>query len=234
MPNGRSRALESVRHGILHGDWVPGQRLQPADLARIYDTSTTVIREALALLVGDGLVLARANHGFFVPHLDLQELRDITELRCRTEDLGAQLAIERGDIEWEVEITAAHHRLAKVPRRLEGFPDQINPEWLLAHHAFHLAIIAGCGSQQIIQLSSNLAHATELYRRWAAPSRGAINRNVEAEHKALLDAALTRDVRLGALLRNHYETTVNVVLEAGLQDGHGAASSNEALETEAR
>lgn len=207
----------------MHGQWPPGQRLQPADLAQAYDTSTTVIREALSFLVGDGLVVARANHGFFVPQLDLQELRDITELRCRTEDLGAQLATARGDVEWEVQISAAHHRLAKLPRRLDGSPNRINPEWMQAHHAFHLAIIAGSGSPQITQLASNLAHATELYRRWAAPSSGAIHRNVEEEHKALLDAALSHDgVRLGSLLRAHYEATVDVVLKAGLQDNLNA------------
>lgn len=217
MSNGRSHTLEGVRQGILHGDWFPGQRLQPTDLAQRFDTSTTVIREALSLLVGDGLVVARPNRGFFVPELDLQELRDMTELRCRTEDLGARLATERGDLEWEAALTAAHHRLVKIPRRLTDDPARINPEWSQAHHAFHQAIIAGSGSQEIVQIGAKLAHATELYRAWAAPYGGAIRRDVEAEHRGLLEAALAHDGdKLSALLRAHYETTLAIVLEAGL------------------
>ncbi|RDD69857.1 GntR family transcriptional regulator [Paracoccus versutus] len=217
MSSGRSRTLESVRQGILHGDWFPGQRLQPMDLAKRFETSTTVIREALSLLVGDGLVVARPNQGFFVPDLNLRELRDITELRCRTEELGAQLAAERGDLDWEAELTGAHHRLVRIPRRLAEDPARINPEWSLAHHAFHQTIIAGSGSQQIVQVAANLSYATVLYRCWAAPHTGAAGRDVEAEHRALLEAALAHDgPKLGALLRAHYEATLDVVLEAGL------------------
>lgn len=220
MANERNRMLDQVRRAILHGDWSPGDRLQPLQLAERFGTSTTVVREALALLVGDGLVLAKSNRGFFVPDLHLRELEDITELRCVTESLAARLATERGDLDWESELTAAHHRLSKTRRRLSDDPGHINPEWSTAHRDFHLALISACDSDAILRLAANLADSTELYRRWAAPSTAAVKRNVEEEHNALLQAALARDGQLlGALLRSHYEATVRVVLEAGLVEG---------------
>jgi DNA-binding GntR family transcriptional regulator len=186
-------------------------------LAQQFGTSTTVVREALTLLSGDGLVVSRANHGFTVPMLDLRELRDITELRCVTEDLAAHLATQRGDLAWESRLTASHHRLDRTPRRLSDEPSHINPEWATAHREFHHELIAACESDAILRLSSNLADSTELYRRWAAPSKAASQRNVEAEHKHLLDAALAHDGdELGRSLRSHYEATVAVVLKAGL------------------
>lgn len=217
MSNGRTRTLDQVRLGILHGDWRPGARLQPVELARTFETSTTVVREALSLMVGDGLVVSRPNHGFFVPELDLEELKVITELRCRTEEFGGQLACQNGDLQWEVDLTAAHHRLARSPRRLASDPGRINPDWASAHHAFHLAILQGSGSASIAKLAANLADATELYRRWAAATTSATRRDVEAEHAEILEAALARDgSRLGNLLRVHYERTLAVVLDAGI------------------
>ncbi|MFC5502519.1 GntR family transcriptional regulator [Lysinimonas soli] len=225
MANDRTRMLSEVRRAILDGDWQPGDRLQPMQLAERFATSTTVVREALALLVGDGLVLARPNRGFFVPELRLRDLEDITELRCVSEALAATLATERGDIAWESDLTAAHHRLSKTPRRLSDDPARINPEWSSAHREFHRVLISACGSDAILRLAANLADSTELYRRWAAPSTAAVSRDVEAEHEALLRAALARDGQLlGALLRSHYESTVRVVLEAGLVDGAGGAA----------
>ena len=59
----------------------------------------------------------------------------------------------------------------------------------------------------------------------SAPSTAAVVRDVEGEHRGILEAALARDAdRLAALLRAHYEATVQVVLNAGLTDGLAAGS----------
>lgn len=72
-------------------------------------------------------------------------------------------------------------------------------------------------------LSENLMLKTELYRQWAAPAPAAVQRDVEKEHLELLEAALDRDVALATeRLVNHYQHSVNVVLEAGLLKDHNA------------
>jgi DNA-binding transcriptional MocR family regulator len=76
-----SRTIHEVRRAILGGEWKPGAKLQPRTLAERFGTSTTVVREALTRLAGDGLVTTRRNRGFFVPGLNLRELSDITKLR---------------------------------------------------------------------------------------------------------------------------------------------------------
>lgn len=219
MANGRTLTLDKVRRGILAGTWNPGQRLQPGELAKEFGTSTTVVRESLSLLAGDGLVVARANHGFFVPDLDLQELRNVTELRCQVESFAAQLSVQNATVEWEAALTAAHHRLSRTTRRSAEHPDRITPEWMEAHRSFHQALLEACGSPVITHLAENLADSTELYRRWSAPAPAAYERDVEAEHRQLLEAALAHDARtLASLLRKHYEATVDVVLRAGLKE----------------
>ncbi|MFD1213636.1 GntR family transcriptional regulator [Arthrobacter sp. GCM10027362] len=212
-----SRTADEIRSAVLGGGWKPGERLRPAVLAERFGTSTTVVREALARLAGDGLVAARRNRGFFVPQLDLRELGDVTELRCVSEALAARLSLERGDLQWESELNAAHHHLSRVPRRDPAAAERITEEWTAAHKAFHAKILEAAACPAMSRLAANLAGSTELYRRWAAPSAAAAVRDVEREHRSILEAALARDAAgLAALLRAHYEATVQVVLESGL------------------
>lgn len=210
-------ALSGIREAILDGAWMPGERLAPPHLAQRFSTSTTVIRESLTRLSGEGLVAAIPNRGFFVPELNLQQLQDQTELRCVTEELAVNLAITRGDLEWESALIATHYRLSKAPRRQQDNPEQFTPEWGKAHRDFHQLLLAPCACPPILELSANLANSTLLYRRWAAASQGATHRNVEAEHEALLQAALDRDApALAAHLRTHYEASAKIILDAGL------------------
>jgi len=210
-------SLEGIRQTILDGQFSPGDRLQPTTLAEQFQTSTTVIRESLTRLAGENLVVIRPNRGFFVPDLRLNELADITELRCSTEALAARLAVERGDVVWESQLIATHHKLSRTERRLPESPDEVNPLWSAAHREFHQLLLSPCDCQPMLKLSADLSNYTELYRRWAAPSKAASKRNVEKEHQDILDAALARDAqKLGELLNKHYRATVQVVMDAGL------------------
>lgn len=225
MPNSGARTTDTITADILGGMWRPGDRLQPHKLAEEYRVSTTVIREALSRMAGDGLVIVQPNRGFFIPELNLQELEDITELRCVTEALAVRLSIERGDLEWESELIATHHTLARTPRR-DPKTGEPRSEWHIAHRAFHAKVLEASQCRPMLHLAGNLGASTELYRRWAAPSQAASTRDVEAEHRAILDAVVGRNADLAAdLLRKHYEASVAVILNAGLLDEQVAASA---------
>ncbi|CAN5392521.1 FCD domain-containing protein [soil metagenome] len=213
---------EHIRTCILNGEWAPGEKLMPVSLAERYQTSTTVIREALTRMAGEKFVVMEPNKGFFVPGLSLDELRDITEVRCRSEGFALELAIQRGDLVWESGLIAAHHQLAKTPRRAPDDPSQIADAWSDAHREFHRKLIEPCNVPVLTNLARHLDDTIGLYRRWAAPSTAAASRDVEREHQAILDAVIARDADLAArLLRAHYETTMDVILVSGLVSGVG-------------
>lgn len=206
-----------LRSEILAGHLSPGSRLQPGVLARKYGTSTTVIREVLTQLVTDRLVLARPNQGYYVVRLSLTELEDLTLVRCHNDTLALRLAIERGDLAWETEIMSAFHVLSRTPRRSPEDPTHTTGEWAAAHRTYHLKLLSACGIEILLDVSQTCFDATELHRRWAAPSPSATKRNPDDEHRAILDACLARDAdQACALLEHHYRTTLGVVLEAGL------------------
>jgi DNA-binding GntR family transcriptional regulator len=218
---------DSMRGDILAGRWAPGDKLQLTALSQHYKTSSTVIREALTRLVGDRLVILKPNRGFFVPTLSLAELKDINELRCRSEEFGIGLAVERGDLAWESELIAAHHTLERTPYRETKPEAQLTDAWNRAHQAFHAKLLEACGVPVLIDLCSTLSDLSQLYGRWAGTATRYINRDVAQEHREILAAALDRDAKLASrLIRVHYETTLNAILKSGIDDGaeqHGTA-----------
>lgn len=215
--NAGTRITSDLREAILNGRWQPTTRLQLTELSTEFGVSTTVIRETLTRLAVEGLVENLPNRGFFMRDLSLRELSDITELRCASDSIAVKLSITRGDLQWESELTALHHQLARTPRRSADDPDHFTPEWSRIHREFHLKLIGACDCEPMITLASNLMSKTELYRQWAAPAPSASQRDVEREHLELLEAALDRNVeRTTELLISHYRRTVDVVLESGL------------------
>ena len=210
-----SQTRELLRNDILGGEWAPGTRLRVAHLSERYASSSTVVREALTRLAGEQLVTLVPNRGFFVAELTLAELDDLTELRCRLEGYGVELAVQRGDLAWESELIAAHHTLERTPRRRPEDPGRISPEWLVAHQTFHTKILEPCAVAPLLELAATLADATVLYRQWTAPSQAAESRDIEAEHRAILEAVLARDPEAAQRrLREHYDRTNQVIHES--------------------
>jgi len=210
-----AEARERLRHDILAGRWAPGDKLQLIALSEDYGTSSTVVREALTRLTAVGLVELIPNRGFFVPRLSLAELRDFNELRCRSEEFGIALAIERGDLSWESGIFGAHHTLERTPPL--GVDGTLNADWVAAHAEFHLHLISACGLPVLIELSRSLTDRASLYLRWSRAVTRSLADATKRDHRELLDAVADRDgERAGTLLRAHYTRLTEHILGEGL------------------
>ena len=216
---------DSLREDILAGRWAAGDKLQLVALTKHYKTSSTVIREALTRLVGDRLVILKPNRGFFVPTLSLAEIKDITELRCVSEEFGIGLAIQRGDLAWESELIAAHHTLERTPYRDQSETAELTEAWDQAHQAFHAKLLEACGVPVLIDLASTLSDLSQLYGRWAGRATRFLDRDIAQEHRDILTAALDRNAELASrLLRNHYETTLHAILKSGIDEAGAQAA----------
>ena len=214
--NLRARIGARIRTDILDGAWAPGASLRIDELRARYGTSSTVVREALMTLSADRLVELRANRGFAVRQLTAAEFADLTELRCRVEALGIELAIERGDLAWEGAAIAAHRALARTPPWRRDDPTRLTSEWIDVHHAFHRALLSASGVPMILDLTRSVEDATALQRTRSAAAHP---RDIPGEDLAILDATLAGDAALaGRLLRAHYEETLEAVRRAAALD----------------
>ncbi len=198
---------DGLRAEILSGQRLPSSRLPLNDIAEEHGVSLSVVREAVTRLASEDLVEATPQRGFRVRSISVEDLHDLTWVRVQLESLALRQSIAKGDVTWEANLVAAHHRLAVTSMYFEDGSG--NRDWMAAHGAFHAALVAAAGSPILERLRRQLYDASELYRYWAGllphhPARP----HVADEHRAIFDAALARDADLAVdLLTQHLETT---------------------------
>lgn len=113
---------QEIKADILAGRLEPGERLGFAALNEAYGASVGVLREALVRLTAEGLTTSNAQHGFKVIALSLDDLEDLTATRCHIETMVLRDSIENGDIAWESDLVAAHHRMERTEKFFPGNP----------------------------------------------------------------------------------------------------------------
>lgn len=212
------RVYERLHTDLCNGRYPAGSRLKFPDLCAEYDTSVGVAREALTRLTAERLVALRPNQGYAVMSLSAGELSDLTFARVELEALTFRQSIAGGDDAWEAGVVAAHHLLKLRDREAAEGPPR-DDEWYAAHEAFHASLLAGCGNRRLVEMAQKLRAEAEIYRRWATGLLDECDRDPAAEHAALADAAVNRDVDRGAdLLREHITCTSQMLL-LHLSDG---------------
>jgi len=204
-------AYERLRTDLLNGVLPPGQKLKLAELCETMSINLSAMREALSRLAAEGLVVAEPQKGFRAAPLSADDLRDLTEARIVVEEVCLRQAISSGDLAWEGQLLARAHQLFHVATQAETDP-HLNVEWREAHAQFHAALCAACPNKWLARLRDSLFMQSERYRSLSVPLF-VRERDVNAEHKALLDAALARDAdKAAALLHDHLRLTATILL----------------------
>lgn len=206
-----------LRADILAGRFRPSQKLAFAELCERYGVSVGVIREALTRVAEQELVHNAPQQGFYVSTISPSDLQELSQARCDIESLTLRYAIREGDVAWESEVLAAHHRLANTPLVTVEDPERLSEEWAKNHSIFHETLLRGCSNARLRGIATQLRASAELYRRWSVPLGHERNRDIAGEHKAIADAVLRRDADLAVkLLVDHISTTTNLLLDSGL------------------
>ena len=196
------RVYTALRAALLHGEVAPGQPLKPQELADRHGVSLAVARESLLRLVGEGLADRLPNRGFAVPAMDADRWQQLAAARAVVEPAMLRASIERGDLDWEVRVRAAHHRLAGTPTHDQPDDVHYSDAWSAAHRDFHRTLLEACGNDVLLDVFDRLWTTGELARRWSGSL--APGRDAAGEHRALEEAALARDAdRAAELLTRH-------------------------------
>lgn len=201
-----------IRSDIIFGRLAPEERLRLDRLKERYGASVSTLREILNRLTSEGFVVAEGQRGFEVAPISPENLKDISELRKLLECHALALSFENGDMDWEGEVVAAHHKLQQMELRMIGGDLTVKEDWKRYDWEFHQTLIRACGSRSLID-----AHAAvfDKYLRYQMISLTFRGRTVAAEHRRMLEAALARDVPLAQdLLRRHIDNGVAHALES--------------------
>ncbi len=208
---------ERLRGDILGGRYLPGDRLKFGALAADCDVSMSVLREALTRLSLEGLVTNEANVGYAVTEISIPRLRELTDARLELEGLVFGRAIGDGDLAWESSVVAAHHQMVGTRYLTGDEPVRVTDDWARAHAAFHRALLEGCANKKLLQLANGLRDEAELYRRWSQPLGQEKNRDLDGEHRRIMEMALARDAP-GAVsaLREHISHTTELLVASDI------------------
>jgi DNA-binding GntR family transcriptional regulator len=89
------RVMNALKDAFFSGRLKPGDAIVERDLAQQMKVGTPVVREALISLQGQGFVRRVTNTGTFVTQFDVDEVRDLYNLRIELETLAFQWARPR-------------------------------------------------------------------------------------------------------------------------------------------
>lgn len=125
-----STIYERIRHDILAGTLKANERLKISELAKIHDTSTNPVREALQQLRGEGLVIFSPNQGARVRPIDMEFVRDVAEVGNQLEPYLLRLFVETASAEDIAELERIHAEIEAL-----NFEDK--PRHTDLDNAFH-------------------------------------------------------------------------------------------------
>ncbi len=153
--------LAEIRTGIQRGRYAPGQRLITSELARQLHTSLAPVREALHILVGEGLVEIRPNKGASVMTLTHQTFIDGLQVLEATGLVALRLISARlKDAKFRGEITAKLDSITDAGKRR-------NPHDFFAAIASSHRLVNDYSGNSYLNPILNRIHLEYFYRQLA-------------------------------------------------------------------
>jgi DNA-binding GntR family transcriptional regulator len=212
---------EALRADILNTRIEPGSKLKIAQLSNRFGVSLSVVREALTRLGEQRLVVANPQRGFSVVGLSVSDLDDLTNVRTQIESMALRDSIAHGGVAWEAEVVAALHRLERT--EIYADPAHVNPEWLDLHRAYHHSLVAGGASTRLRAIANTLRDNAELYRMWSRMWAHDVDRDLQAEHRAIMTAALSGDEEAAVAALSQHIARTTAALKALVTSGESDA-----------
>lgn len=195
------RVFEIVREQIVTGRLADNAPIRQDALAAELGVSKIPLREALARLEQDGLVMGQPNRGYCVRPLSAAALEEIFALRLAIEPAAAARAALRATSADRAAARAAFDRLDQAAR-------SNRPQVAVCNREFHVALSRADDRPITARLVERLAIMAERYVVAHLEPAGRETR-AHREHRQLLDAWLARDgAALEALLGQHIRSTL--------------------------
>jgi len=202
------RVAEELRRAIFEGELESGTPLREQALAHSLEVARSTVREALTMLVAEGLAERVPNRGVTVAVPEETSVRDICAARFALEGAGVR--------QWN---EATEEARKEVHRTLTEYIDAVHAggsyQALNALHlAFHLSLVGLTGSPRLLHMQDSLV--TELKLALAQVERIKRNAHDQAESHAALVALLDDGDLVGAerFLRAHLDDAADEIVEA--------------------
>lgn len=202
------RAADELRRAIFEGEIESGTPLREVALADSLGVSRPTIREALGVLVAEGLATREPHRGVHVSTPEAESVRDVCHARWVLE--GAGVSRWREATEEARDHVRTSLRLYTDAVRDDGTYQELNA----LHLAFHVSLVGLAGSPRLVAMADNLV--VELKLALAQVERIARNAHDEADtHVALVQLLEDDDVDAAMVfLQGHLEDAETEIIGA--------------------
>ncbi|KRB78562.1 hypothetical protein ASE01_04710 [Nocardioides sp. Root190] len=207
-----SRVAAELRRAVFEGELESGTPLRELALAESLGVSRPTVREALTVLVAEGLATREPNRGVSVATPRADSVRDVCRARWVLEGAGVQAWTAADDVRRQ-RVRATLEAYTEAVRGGKASYEELNER----HLAFHVSLVELTGSARLVHMAEALMD--ELKLALAQVDRLSRNAHDEAEaHEglvALLEAGEI-DGRHGAytFLRRHIDDAEIEIIEA--------------------
>jgi DNA-binding GntR family transcriptional regulator len=205
--------FRQIRKDIISGALPPGTKIKLEQAKERYSISVSSLREILSRLTTENLVIAEGQRGFEVSPASRKELVELGDLRMVLEMHAIGLAFAAGNLEWEGQIVASHHKLSVAEGKLLAGDVSRTIDWVRYDWEFHQAIVSACNSATLMATLSSVFDRFLRYHMLARSFRG---QPVVDDHKLLFELAIKRDVEgARSVVRRHIQSGVDHILKSG-------------------
>lgn len=195
------RVFEIVREQIVVGKLGSDMPIRQDALAAELGVSKIPVREALARLEQEGLLISHANRGYLVPPMSADEADEIYALRLVLEPAAAAFAAIHAD-------DAAREETQRVYDHLDAAANDSLADVAVRNREFHTALVRAGNRLLTTQLVERLSILSERYVVAHLEPSGRESR-AHIEHRQLLHAWMARDGdAVERLLTEHIEGTL--------------------------
>lgn len=202
----QSFALDALRSSITQGTLTPGTRLVLSELAARLGVSVTPVREAIRDLAAEGLVVILPNRSAFVREIDIDEAREIYELRCALEPIMVKRMMAR--------VTTADLEKAKQLNIQMAQSEKNLTQWVELNHEFHTIFSENRDESELATILERLRANAVRYVKFSLQKQPRHLAESHKEHAQIVDAFLRKDLDgATALTIKHLQETIHLIEE---------------------
>lgn len=208
---------EHLRDSIITGEFLPGSRLNEADLASQLGVSRAPIREAFRVLENDNLIVRKPRHGTYVADLTIGALEKVYQARKMIETF----AIDHFQIKKIRHLPKAEKALMKASNlSLPSFENKDEMvKYVFSFADFHIGLIQETKNEWIIRFYQSITYSLARYQFICLFIPGLTANSFEMHEKILKEISKGKYAKAKSTLLEHIDRTaalINKRLEEGL------------------
>jgi DNA-binding GntR family transcriptional regulator len=202
------RVADELRRAVFEGELESGTPLREVAIAASLGVSRPTVREALTVLVAEGLATREPNRGVSVDTPEAESVHDVCAARLVLEGAGVRSWREAGAEQRALVHTTLDAYISAI--RAGASYQELNER----HLAFHVSLVGLTGSPRLVAMQENLV--VELKLALAQVDRIRRNAHDQADSHAALVRLLDRDDIDGAhaFLVQHLADAEEEIIEA--------------------